>query len=52
MPLGDLAEKYRAFSWEVREIDGHDYSQILEALAWADNCKNPAAIIAKTTLGK
>jgi len=52
MPLWKIAEKYRAFGWEVREIDGHDFMQILEALRWADNCTHPAMIIAHTTLGK
>jgi len=52
MPLGDLAEKYRTFGWEVREIDGHNLAQILEALSWADVCEKPAMIIAHTILGK
>lgn len=52
MPLWNLAEKYRAFGWDVREIDGHDFTQILEALQWADNCTHPAMIVAHTTLGK
>ncbi len=50
MPLGNLAEKYTSFGWEVREIDGHDFTQILEALQWADVCEKPAMIIARTTL--
>lgn len=29
MPLGDLAQKYRDFGWQVREIDGHNFEQIL-----------------------
>lgn len=52
MPLGDLAEKYRTFGWDVREIDGHDWTQILEALSWADACEKPAMIVAHTKLGK
>ena len=52
MPLGNLADKYHAFGWEVREINGHDFIQILEALEWADSCTKPAMIIAHTTLGK
>lgn len=38
MPLGDLAAKYRAFGWDVRDIDGHDFTQIQDALEWADAC--------------
>jgi transketolase len=52
MPLGDLAAKYRSFGWHVREIDGHDFIQILDALAWADACDGPAVILAHTILGK
>jgi transketolase len=52
MPLGNLAEKYIAFGWDVREIDGHDFTQILDALQWGDSCTHPAMIIAHTTLGK
>lgn len=52
MPLGDLAQKYRDFDWEVREIDGHDFSQILEALQWADAQEKPVMILAQTLLGK
>ncbi len=28
MSLEPLADKWRAFGWEVREIDGHDFAQI------------------------
>lgn len=52
MPLGDLAQKYRDFGWDAREIDGHDFVQIQEALQWADDCKKPAAILSRTHLGK
>ncbi len=52
MPLGNLAEKYRAFGWEVIEIDGHDFTEILGALSTADKHEKPTMIIATTTLGK
>lgn len=52
MPLGNIAQKYLTFGWEVIEIDGHDYTQILEALASADTHEKPTMIIAKTMLGK
>jgi transketolase len=51
--LDPLADKWRACRWAVREIDGHDLGQILEALAWArDNTHAPAAILAHTIKGK
>ncbi len=52
MPLGDLVQKYQSFGWEVREIEGHNFTQIIESLQWADACQGPAMIIAHTTLGK
>ncbi len=52
MPLGNLAKKYQEFGWAVREIDGHDFVQILEALKWADTNDTPTMIVAHTVLGK
>jgi transketolase len=49
-PLGD---KLRACGWAVREIDGHDIAQILNALSWArETVEMPAAILAHTLKGK
>ena len=33
MPLEPFADKWRAFGWEVVEVDGHDFDQLDEALA-------------------
>jgi transketolase len=53
MPLGDLAEKYRAFGWHAIEVGGHDYSAIMRALAEARRTKGkPTMIIAMTVPGK
>lgn len=46
-PLGD---KFRAFGWEVVEIDGHDHREISEALSEASH--RPKVLIAHTTKGK
>jgi transketolase len=47
------ADRWRAFGWAVREIDGHDMAQILSALDWAaDYREGPAAIVANTVKGK
>ena len=46
-------EKWQAFNWAVRVIDGHDMEQILDAFAWAQEPRqSPALILAKTTKGK
>lgn len=53
MPLGPLAEKWRAFGWKAVEINGHNLRQILEALDFAAEVHNrPTVIIAHTTKGK
>jgi len=53
LEIASLAEKYKAFGWEVFEIDGHDLQAILDALKAADAVEGkPAVIIAHTTKGK
>jgi len=51
--LEPLADKWRAFGWEVFEIDGHDWDAIYDTLAKADAVTGkPAMIIAHTIKGK
>lgn len=53
MPLEPLTDKWRAFNWNVVEIDGHDLDQIGAAFAAADACKGrPTLIYANTIKGK
>lgn len=53
MPLGDIAQKYRAFGWHAITVNGHDYSALARALAEARRTKGkPTMIIAETTPGK
>ena len=48
-----LDEKYRAFGWNVIQIDGHDHEQIRTALAQAREVKGqPTVIIGETVKGK
>ena len=53
-PLDPLADKFRAFNWLVREIDGHSLEEVSDALSWAseDVHSQPQVIIAKTIKGK
>ena len=50
-PFGD---KWRAFGWNVEEIDGHDFAQVIPALekARANTSERPTCIIANTVKGK
>ncbi len=53
MPLGDMAEKYRAFGWHAITVDGNNIAAILSALAEARATKGkPTMIIADTVPGK
>lgn len=53
MALEPLADKWRAFNWNVIEIDGHDMEQIDAAFMAADACKGkPTLIYANTIKGK
>lgn len=53
MNLSPLADKWRAFNWHVTEIDGHNISQILNALQEARQTRTrPMVIIAHTVKGK
>lgn len=48
-----IDEKFKAFGFEVINIDGHDFDQIREAFAKAKTVKGkPTAIIAKTHKGQ
>jgi transketolase len=53
LDLEPLADKWRAFRWTVREIDGHDYEQIEDALTSVPfEPGKPSCIIAHTVKGK
>ncbi len=53
MPIDPLAYKWRAFGWNVLEIDGHNFSQIISAIEKAkENKESPTMIIAHTIKGK
>ncbi len=52
LPIDPLADKWRAFRWNVIEIDGHDMAAILNALGRVPAAKGPTVIIANTVKGK
>ena len=53
MSVEPLAAKWKAFGWEVLQVDGHSFEQIMDAVAKAKATKGrPTIIIAKTTKGK
>jgi transketolase len=53
LDLDPLADKWRSFGWATREIDGHDFTQIGDALTEAPFEKGrPTCIVAHTVKGK
>jgi transketolase len=54
LALDPLVDKWRAFGWDAKEVDGHDLGELTQALsAWADVDEGqPLALIAHTIKGK
>lgn len=53
MNVEPVTDKFRAFGWNVLDIDGHDMAAIVDALAQAAEAKGrPTAIVARTVKGK
>lgn len=53
LELDPLADKFRAFRWAVREVDGHDHAAIREALGSLPfEAERPSCLIAHTIKGK
>ena len=51
--LEPLADKWRAFGWEVLEVDGHDHGALLDAFAPRGvGEERPRFVIARTVKGK
>jgi transketolase len=55
MGIEPLTDKWRAFGWDVHEVDGHDVTAlyaVLRRLADRDEPTRPAVVIANTVKGK
>jgi transketolase len=53
LELDPLADKFRAFRWAVREVDGHDHEALREALSSAPwESGKPSVLITHTLKGK
>lgn len=53
MELEPIVDKWRGFGWNVVEIDGHDFHQILKAMDEAKAASGrPTAVITRTVKGK
>lgn len=52
MALEPLAERWRAFGWNVEEVDGHDVAALAPMFAASAPAGKPRLFIAKTVKGK
>jgi transketolase len=53
LDIEPVVAKWRAFNWHVREIDGHDVGQIVDALDEAELVTGrPTLVVAHTIKGK
>lgn len=53
LSMEPLADKWKAFGWAVKEINGHSLQEVIEALDWAQTPKaEPSVILAHTVKGK
>lgn len=53
LSLGHLADRWRAFGWDVHEVDGHDVDALAATLSGLDRTEGPPhVVVARTTFGK
>lgn len=53
MPLEPLADKWQAFGWETREVDGHSVAQLMSVLRDPPQSSDkPILVIAHTVKGR
>jgi transketolase len=52
MGIEPVADKFRAFGWDVHDVDGHNVAATLDALAAAQTATRPQLIVARTVKGK
>jgi transketolase len=53
LSLSPMADRWRAFGWDVHEVDGHDVRALAETIGALDTAAGaPHVLIARTTFGK
>ncbi|MCF1784104.1 transketolase [Lactobacillus mulieris] len=52
MRSNPISDKYRAFGWDVQEVDGNNMEALINILNKANNTNKPRLIIANTVKGK
>jgi transketolase len=53
LSLSPMADRWRAFGWDVHEVDGHDADRLVETIARLDTASGPPhVLVAHTVFGK
>ncbi len=52
MNIYPIEEKFKAFNFETRTVNGHDFKELLELFGSLGDSKRPVGIVAKTVKGK
>lgn len=52
MALEPFEDKWRAFGWNVRRVDGHDHKALIEAMQPDSESERPVVLICDTVKGK
>jgi transketolase len=53
LSLSPMAERWRAFGWDVHEVDGHDHAALGRVFAGLDTATGPPhVLVARTVFGK
>ena len=53
MRMFDIPAKWRAFGWNVKEINGHDMNEVVEGMNYLSETNDgPSILIAHTVKGK
>lgn len=52
MRSNPISGKYRAFGWDVQEVDGNDLAALVDILTKPNNTNKPRLIVANTVKGK
>lgn len=52
LSLSPLADRWRAFGWDARDVDGHDPFALEQAMSPRGAESAPVVVLARTTFGK
>ena len=53
LSLSPMADRWRAFGWDVHEVDGHDRAALADTIARLDTAAGPPhVLVARTVFGK